>query len=73
MKSWYIGTAIVGVIIVSIFMFSGLNSTIAALLMFALFPSLVYWGWTLKERSIYRNEQLEQKVMQRLRRSKDGV
>ena len=73
-KSWHMSFMVIAVIIISIFGFSGAGATgIGAMMMLSLLPALVWFGWTLHERSLYRNEVLEQKVIDRLRSSDDVV
>ena len=73
-KSWHISTTLMVGIIMGIFIVGGTGApTIGAILMLCLFPSLVWFGWTLKDRAIYRNQELEDRVINRLRNADDIV
>lgn len=68
MKSWHISISVNVGIILGVFILSGLGATgIGAILIMCLFITLVWLGWTLHERALYRNELLEQRAMTRLR------
>lgn len=69
-KSWHISTVLIVAIVIGIFVIGGTGATtIGAILLLALFPALIWFGWTLKERSIYRNQEIEERVMNRLRQA----
>lgn len=69
-KSWHISTGLIVAIVAGIFVIGGTRATsFGAILLLALFPALVWFGWTLKERSTYRNQEIEERVMNRLRQA----
>lgn len=72
MKSWHTSSLALTGIMIGIFTMSGIGAIgFGAAFMLALLPTLVWFGWTLHERSLYRNEQLEQRAMERLRKSEN--
>lgn len=67
MQSWHISTAVTVGVFAGIIALSTLGAVeFAGFLTFSLLPSLVWFGWTLHARSLYRNEIMEQRVMEKL-------
>lgn len=67
-KSWHISTLLlVGVFVGVLFTAGSGNTGIGAVLMLSLLPLLVWFGWTLNDRSQFKSIQLEQRIRERIR------
>lgn len=64
-KAWHISSGLVVLLFFFISNTAGQLSGAAALLTLMIFPALVWWGWTLHARHLYRRAEMESKILAR--------
>ncbi|MEM9954351.1 MAG: hypothetical protein AAF846_22260 [Chloroflexota bacterium] len=73
MHSWHISTATTAIIMVMIVIMVTVAPTIAAFLILAILPCLIWLGWTLRERSWHKELVLEERIRNEGVNPKNGL